>query len=136
MHQLGSLQSLYTCGNRPCDPQFQFSSSSFSLNLSSSMYNSDARCHPFINFYFKKSTYTTKFHIGSTINGDAGITESSHISCTISLALPPSSPLPLPSFLPSSTLRGTTNSSSFSHRLFFRLVPLMLNLERGSHLSS
>lgn len=44
-------------------------------------------------------------------------------------------PIPLPSSLPSSTPRGTINSFSFSHRLFFRLIPLTSGLrDRSLHL--
>lgn len=69
-----------------------------------------------------KSIHTQRFY---TFNGDLGVTGSSHIRQHHSLA-PPRFSLTssLPPFLLSSTFRRTTNSSSFSHRWFFRQTSL------------
>lgn len=89
------------------------------------MYCSDAKCHLFYQFLFKKkkSTHAQNFP------GDSGVTGSRHIRWLYFTGLLTRSSVP--SFLPSSTLRGIISSSSFSHRLFFRLTPLTLGSRMG-----
>lgn len=71
----------------------------------------------------KKSTHAQNFP------GDSGVTGSRHVRWLYftGLLIPSS----VPSFLPSSTLRGIFSSSSFTHRLFFRLTPLTLGSGMG-----